>query len=221
MTLSSVLKKQRNHPINWEQKTSSHKIQIIGSQHPRRREVEAFIAERYLKTHEAVISNFMPELIIMTGKNHCLRAAAGIRGASGNALFLEYYLDNSIEQAIAESAAHTDPNTQRERIVEIGNLASIDRGASINLFYDLAILLSERRYQWAVFTGCHSLHRMFQALGIETIELAQASQTKLPAEQQTWGDYYQNRPSVVAGRIDDGYLALRAATELRKKRCAA
>jgi hypothetical protein len=160
----------------------SPRRQLIDSEHPRRRQVEQFIAQRYLQAHGARVSGFMPELIALFNDNDEILAAVGIRGASSDSLFLEYYLD----------------------IVEIGNLASTDRNASRELFTLLADLLHARNFEWAVFTGCTSLHRMFKILGIETLYLGRALQSQLPADQQTWGSYYEDSPRVVAGKVSGG-----------------
>ena len=45
---------------------------------------------------------------------------------------------------------------------------------------------------------------MFAALGIETVSLGRALQSRLPADQQTWGGYYEDNPQVVAGHIGLG-----------------
>ena len=51
---------------------------------------------------------------------------------------------------------------------------------------------------------------MFAILGIETVGLGRALQSRLPADQQTWGGYYEDNPQVVAGRVG---LGLRAFDE--------
>jgi hypothetical protein len=72
------------------------------------------------------------------------------------------------------------------------------------MFKLLAQHLQAEHFDWAVFTGCSSLHRMFATLGIETVTLGRALQSRLPADQQTWGGYYEDNPQVVAGRIGLG-----------------
>jgi hypothetical protein len=173
----------------------SPRQQFIDSEHPRRRQVEQFIAQRFLEVHGARVSGFMPELIALFNDNDEILAAVGIRGASSDSLFLEYYLDNA-DRPLALP--------HREQIVEIGNLASTDRNASRELFTLLADLLHARNFEWAVFTGCTSLHRMFKILGIETLYLGRALQSQLPADQQTWGSYYEDSPRVVAGKVSGG-----------------
>ena len=178
---------------------------LIGREHPRRRQVEQFIAQRFFEIHAARISEFMPELIALFDEDGQILAAVGFRSADGETLFLEHYLDTPVEYAIACHATRALP--QREEVVEIGNLASIDRRASRKLFAILAGVLHARRYEWAVFTGCSSLHRMFKTLGIETVYLGRALQSRLPVDQQTWGGYYEDNPRVVAGKVSRGRVA--------------
>jgi hypothetical protein len=187
--------------------SSARKTYLIDAAHPRRQQVEQFIAGRFLKVHGARISSFMPVLIALFDANDEVRAAVGIRDAAAEALFLEHYLDTSIEQAITNSTSQPLTLPSRDRIVEIGNLASIDRRASRRLFKMLSGILLAENFEWAVFTGCTSLHRMFSTLGIETVNLGLALQSRLPVDQQTWGGYYEDSPRVVAGKVSRGRLA--------------
>jgi len=177
---------------------------VIGLDHPQRKKVETFIARQFLEVHGAHLSVFMPQLLALFDDQGAVRAAVGIRDAGVERLFLEYYLDTSVEQAIADKAEPAGTVAVREQIVEIGNLASIDRCASRALFNLLARRLSSEDFQWAVFTGCSSLHRMFAILGLETVGLGRALQSRLPLDQQTWGGYYEDNPQVVAGRVGPG-----------------
>ena len=174
---------------------------LIDASHPRRKDVESFIAQRFLDVHGARINSFMPELLALFDDQGRVLAAVGIRAADRQNLFLEYYLDNPVEQVIVERSGAVG---ERAGIVEIGNLASRDRRASRALFRILAKWLHDKRFEWAVFTGCSSLHRMFATLGIRTITLGRALQARLPRDQQTWGGYYEDNPQVVAGRVNSG-----------------
>jgi hypothetical protein len=183
---------------------------LVGPADERRAEVEDFIATRFFEVHGARISAFMPEFLAQFDEQGRVLAVVGMRDAGCERLFLEYYLDQPIEQAIA---GQTESVMEREAIVEIGNLASRDRRASRELFRSLAQYLHARHYEWAVFTGCSALHRMFAVLGIETVTLGRALQERLPRDQQTWGGYYEDNPRVVAGRIDRGHEALQLSRE--------
>ena len=107
-----------------------------------------------------------------------------------------------VESVLAANAGFC--SISRSRIAEIGNLASVDRRASRRLFGILSHYLSTANFEWAVFTGCGSLRHMFQSLGIETLVLGRALQSRLPADQQTWGGYYEDNPQVIAGRVSRG-----------------
>ncbi len=185
-------------------RTPGYEQHLIYREHPRRRQVERFIAHRFLEVHGARISSFMPRLAALFAENGEVLAAVGIRDAAAEALFLEHYLDAPVERAIAGRADRFMLPPARESIVEIGNLASADQRASRRLFALLASYLADRGFTWAVFTGCSSLHRMFKTLGIETFALGRALQARLPADQQTWGSYYEDSPMVVAGRVGQG-----------------
>ena len=178
--------------------------ELVNASHPRRIEAEQFIARRFLDNHGARISSFMPMLMVQLDTDDQISAALGIRPASDGPLFLEYYLDLPVEQAIYRHLDSQQLDLKREQIVEIGNLASIDRCASRQLFYRLAQQLASWNFEWAVFTGCTSVNRMFASIGIETIFLARALQARLPANQQTWGGYYEDSPRVVASRVSSG-----------------
>ena len=180
---------------------------LVDADHPRRGQVEAFIARRFLEVHGARISSFMPQLAAICGADGELLAAVGIRDASDAALFLEQYLDGPVERLIVERSGRFMLPPERAGVAEIGNLASVDRRASRNLFGLLSEYLADRGFEWAVFTGCSSLHRMFRNLGIETFALGRALQSRLPADQQTWGSYYEDSPMVVAGRVGQGRRA--------------
>jgi hypothetical protein len=194
---------------------------LIDAQHPLRIQVEQFIAQRFLDMHGARISSFMPLLIALLSEDGKILAAVGIRSAASEALFLEHYLDTSVQQAILSNARRAMLAPQRDRIVEIGNLASIDRHASRKLFKVLAGLLQAENFEWAVFTGCSSLHRMFKTMGIETIGLGRALQSRLPVDQQTWGGYYEDNPQVVAGKVSRGSILLEQGPGESSSRAAA
>ena len=109
-----------------------HYKYLIDEKHPLRQQVEQFIAQRFFEVHGARLSVFMPALIALFGENDEILAAVGIRSAATEVLFLEYYLDTSIEGSIACNADQLMVVPERDRIVEIGNLASIDRRPAVS-----------------------------------------------------------------------------------------
>ena len=179
----------------------------IDAGHPRRQQVEAFIARRFHEVHGALVSSFMPVQLAMFDGEGEVAATLGIRNAGFEPLYLEHYLERPVEQVIAARVGSGSAAPDRDRIVEIGNLASRDRRASRRLFALVAAHLQRQGFDWAVLTGGHALQRMFGRLGIETITLCRALQGQLPADQQTWGSYYEDSPVVVAGRVSQGVQA--------------
>ena len=186
------------------QASVGYTYELINQLHPQRSRVETFIAQRFMRAHDAHIGQFMPRLIALFNTRGNIVAALGLRHAAQESLFLEHYLQRPIEQVISSCQLSYGSTISREDIVEIGNLASIDRFASRKLFKVLAELLISEGYQWATFTGCSSLRKIFGLIGIETISLASACQTLLPENQQHWGSYYDDNPCVLAGHVDNG-----------------
>jgi hypothetical protein len=62
---------------------------------------------------------------------------------------------------------------------------------------------------------------MFKTLGIETVYLGRALQSRLPVDQQTWGGYYEDNPRVVAGKVSRGRVAFDSDTDLPDSKVAA
>ncbi len=175
----------------------------IGRGDPLRSTVERFISQRFHAVHGARISLFMPQLFAVFNRSGKVLAALGIRRASEK-LFLEHYLEQPIDQIIAGLPMAAKQTVDRNKLIEIGNLASIDRNASLRLFRFLANYLIERGFEWASFTGGESLRRSFALIGIETVSLGKASQARLPAAYRQWGRYYDDNPCILAGRVASG-----------------
>lgn len=168
---------------------------VVGA--PRRAEAEAFIAEVFREHYAAELRSFAPNLMLLERGERIL-AAAGWRGADGERLFLERYLDGPVEEAVERLAGHP---VRRARIVEVGNLAVDQRGASVDVILGLASHLDQLGYEWVVFTATSELIRIFRRLGLPPLALASADPGRLGEQADDWGSYYDNGPVVVAGRI--------------------
>jgi Thermostable hemolysin len=171
---------------------------IIGS--PRRQETENFIRTVFARHYRADVSAFAPNLLLLE-QNERTIAATGWRAASDESLFLERYLDQPIEQAMAKLAGQP---VARERIVEVGNLAAEKPGSSLHIILALAQHLDRLGYEWVVFTATQELIGIFSRLGLPLLALAPADPARLGDEAGHWGTYYDTRPIVVAGRIRVG-----------------
>jgi hypothetical protein len=177
-----------------------------------RAEVEHFIRTTFAGAYGADVQSFMPRLLAIRSKENELLAAFGVRSAEKGKLFLEHYLDQPIEQVIAEKSG-TLP--QRNRIAEIGNLAAVYPGAVRWMIVALTVMLYEEGYDWVVFTGTTALRNGFNNLGLRPLEIAPAQVERLaPEERARWGTYYNTRPVVMLGNIREGFRAMRSNEQL-------
>ena len=173
-----------------------------------RSEVEAYIASRFSSEHGARINEFMPHLLAVYSQDGEILAATGIRSGAEETLFLESYLDQSIEGVLAKNLPSSRKTPGREHIVEIGNLASNNISASRFLFRELFKTCRSLEYRWVVFTSCQRLCRAFKHLELSLIKLADAKEAQLSNLPGQWGTYYHDKPSVMAGYLPDGMALL-------------
>jgi hypothetical protein len=164
---------------------------------PRRQEAESFIRKVFARRYDAAVSTFAPNLMLLEEDRRVI-AAAGWRSAGTDTLFLEHYLDMPIEAAMAKLA---DQPVQRERIVEVGHLASEKHGSSIQVILALAEHLAQQGHEWVVFTATRELLGIFSRLGLPLLALAPADPARLGQAATAWGRYYDTQPVIVAGKI--------------------
>lgn len=177
---------------------------------PGRAEVEDHIAAIYRARYGADVRQFAPTLVSLRDDDGALLAAAGYRSAADGPLFLERYLDAPVEQRLA-GAAPALPS--RAHIVEVGHLAAARAGEGRRLVGLLGPHLAALGHQWVVSTLIEELRRLFLRLGITPLALGVADPALLgEAEAARWGSYYDHRPLVLAGRIDQALAALAAMT---------
>lgn len=164
---------------------------------PRRQEAEAFIKQVFASRYGAQVTSFAPNLMVLEQRGSII-AAAGWRSAKDTPLFLERYLDAPIEQAMA----HLAPTPiSRERIVEVGHLASQKAGSSVYIFRALASYLNSQGFEWVASTATQELIGIFAKLGLPPLALAAADPARLLDAAGQWGTYYDTQPIVAAGRI--------------------
>lgn len=172
---------------------------------PDRDRVECFIGRTYRHHYGSTIARHYPTLMSVYDQNGKVIAAVGLRLAVEEPLFLEQYLNQPVESAIRDVIGHS---VEREAIVEIGNLASAGKGASVFLFVALAAYLRQQNLAYAVATGTKTLRRSLEMFGIEFCELAIADPKTLPDLGASWGGYYECDPKVIAGAIQPAFTRL-------------
>lgn len=169
----------------------------VAADSPVRVGAENFIRRVYAKHFGAEVSTFAPNLLLLE-QNSQIVAAAGWRNAAVSRLFLESYLDEPIEHAMASLANQA---VSRDRIAEVGNLASEKSGSSISVIISLAKHLDQLGHEWVVFTATSELIGIFSRIGLPLLALTPADPSRLGETAKSWGRYYDTQPIVVAGKI--------------------
>ena len=183
-------------PREYAGTSPEYRIVPCGGDDARRAEAEAFVHRRFLRSHGAHISSFMPTLLLLTGTDCELAAVAGFRCAAQEPLFLERYLPVPIEHALTSKKGAP---VQRAEIVEIGNFAALDsRRAKILMSFMPAYFL-ECSARWLVFTATASIRAMLTAMGGRCMEVGIADGACVAGGADEWGRYYSNDPRVMAG----------------------
>jgi len=94
-------------------------------------------------------------------------------------------------------------------VVEIGNLAEMTPGGGRHAIIALTGFLTGFGFHWVVFTATAKLANAFPHLGMEPTPLIAAIPLSLTLEERKeWGSYYDQNPTVMCGRIADGFHAL-------------
>jgi hypothetical protein len=176
------------------------------------------IAGTYAEKHGARICSFMPTLLALKDSGGSARAVAGLRPAAGDTLFLEQYLDDPVEQALAAAIGRP---VARAAIAEVGNLAARECRSACRLAILLPAWLGERGHEWVVFTATNVVRGILQGLGSRVVELAPASAARLQQRQDDWGRYYSTDPRVMAAYLPAGATLTRHGFRQRRTGLAA
>ena len=102
---------------------------------------------------------------------------------------------------------------RRQDIVEVGNLASLCRGAGQHLLTYLGAFLFHANKKWAVFTATAETRNLFYNMGAELHYLSSVSVEALKEHQNDWGTYYDREPQLVALDLLDFYELLLSKTQ--------
>lgn len=163
---------------------------------PERAELESFVRTAFARKHDASVSSFMPTLLSFRDAGGHLRGVIGLRGAEPQPLYLEQYLEQPVEAAIA---AATGRIVQRHEVVEVGNLAGANCRAAMRMVATLPSYLLVRDYRWIVFTATSAVRGILQGFRAPLVELARADGARVARSADRWGRYYENDPRVLAG----------------------
>lgn len=178
------------------------RVRAAGRDSPIRAELEAFVRQRFERTHGAQVRSFMPTLLSIDDRWGQRLGVIGLRCAAEGPLYLEQYLDLPIERAIA--AGTVTPAPARRDIVEIGNLACPTGRAGLMAISVLPAYLVARGHAWIAFTATRTVRRLLDELDAPIFELAEARESRVATAPDHWGSYYAQEPRVHAARLRDG-----------------
>jgi hypothetical protein len=171
---------------------------ISGPDAADREELEEFVRTIFKRVHEADVSHFMPKLMSIRNVEGNLLAVCGLRHADQEKLFLETYFDEPIEVLLSKQ---NGIDISRHEVLEIGNLAVDDSINVRSLLANISLYLHSTHSQWAVFTGISVLRNSLVKLNMPLQLLGEANINRIPEhERASWGNYYNERPQVVAIR---------------------
>ena len=174
-------------------------LTLLDLTHPRRHDAEDFVRDVFFNAYRARLNAFYPLLVSIAYPDGEYAAVAGVRPAGGEALFSEHYLDEPMEKIL---------NVERQKIVEIGNLAPASAGQARWLICTLTAFLTGAGFTHVVFTAVPRLQNAFRRMGLPLTKHADARQEQLPERQAAeWGSYYDSKPAVFSGDIRVGYSA--------------
>ena len=184
----------------WLKTPKNRLFQHLVSSHPsfdlyltgtaKRDEVEQHIYDKYKNIYHAKLNQYMPYLLTMKSHKE-FNAVLGIRIAKEAVLFVEQYSDLPIEKLILK---HCNIQTDREKIIEIGNLTAVKQGSSQLLFIIIVALLYHSGYHWATFAATEDVQKITDKLGFTTYKLHKAEPKQLEGEAEQWGSYYETKP---------------------------
>ena len=169
---------------------------------PERAELEAFVQSAFARKHDASITSFMPTLLSFRDAGGALRGVIGLRSAAPKPLYLEQYLEQPVEAAIATA---TGQAVQRHQVVEVGNLAGVNCRAAMRMVAALPAYLLAHDFRWIVFTATSAVRGILQGFDAPLVELAHADVSRVAGGTDSWGRYYENDPRVLAGYLPDSH----------------
>jgi len=163
----------------------------------------------YDRNYGAKLTDFAPEIVVVTDDSGVVCAAAGLRFSQGG-LFSSAYLDEPIERALGRRFRC---DVAPDALIEIVTLAAERPVAVWPLFAAIIAEGRKRGKSVGLFTATTQLRSIFTRLGLPLTLIAPASADRVQ-DPECWGRYYQADPWVCAvpdpGVIPDVIVAHRA-----------
>jgi hypothetical protein len=177
----------------------SLQVEALDAFSPGRARLEAFVRDGYRARFDARVATLLPHLLGATDRTGTLRAVIGFAPATTDRLFLEQYLDTSIEEGVSRIAGRA---IRRDQILEVGNLVTDPTSVAPAFLQAFVVwVASFTSCDWLAFTSTRPLRMLLARLGAELGELAVARPERLTHGAEDWGAYYAHQPRVMAVSI--------------------
>lgn len=173
-------------------------VRLLAPDDKDRRSAQDLIARRYEEQFGVRIVPDYPQFLTLQNRSGDIQSAVGIRRAADAPLFLEQYLDQPVEEALAVAGLGRHP---RSAIVELGSLASLSNRASLYLIAAMAAYMQQKGFAVATVTGTRRLRRIFSLFDLDLSTLAAARAERLTGPARDWGSYYDDDPQVLAAPV--------------------
>ena len=195
-----LLKTQMTQATSLFPTTAPSELLVAGPEAPARAGFERFLQDGYEEAFGANLRDHFPLIAGLIDDRGQVSAAAGVRFAENEPLFLECYLDGPVEGALAPIHGGSP---RRSEIVEVGSLVSRSPLCALNLFAALAHWAAvDCGRRFAVATVTPRLESLLRRAGFQMSKIADADPARVPCAARDWGAYYQGGPAVMTGRID-------------------
>ena len=170
----------------------------------RRPELQAYITRCFDRAYGARVTDFAPHLLELSCAGH-INGVAGIRPASHSRLFLEQYVDESVE----DLATREFGRVERHEIVELGNLAALRPGACQLINIMLAATLHGAGFRHAGLVSTAKLEGVIRKQGFAVRSVTRADSARLGSAAAAWGSYYKTFPNILFVDLEKTMAALR------------
>ena len=167
-----------------------------------------FTAQQYKDRFCCELTSFYPTILTSIEENE-IQSVVGLRSAGDEPLFLEQYLDTSIEATLAEKSGICPA---RGEIVEIGGFAARNQATALVLMQEMTEILLSMHFRTAVCTANRPIRCCLTKLRLPTHRIAEVDNPSVET-QRNWGSYYESGPTIIYAHLD------RCATALDKIRC--
>ena len=170
-------------------------LDVLHPEHADRQHAESFVHDVFAREYDADVKHFMPHLLrLRHGDTGQCYSIAGYRDAASGKLFVERYLQGPIESVLSNQMGGV---IKRASIVEVGNLAEAQPGASRITMFAMLSFLFGAGYEWGIMTAVPKVANAFHRMGLTSAEIGIADVSKLPLhEQKEWGSYYDKQPKL-------------------------